>query len=334
MRSIIRSICLGLSLSITAPTVIAGDEILVYSSRNKSYIQPLFDEYSRETGISIAYVICSANALISRLQVEGDQSKADLFITSDAANLSYAAASGVLAPIESRTLNRNVPEHLKAPDNSWFSLSKRARTIVYHSERVDPDQLDSYAALADPQWKGKLCLRSASDEYTQSLVAMLIKRLGEKKTEDVVKGWADNLATKPFRDDSHIIDALRAGQCDVSIINSYYYARVQHEQPQTKLKLFWADQSGDGVHMNVTGAGVTAYAPNKEEAVYFLEWLTTRKVQVKYTKLNMEYPVNPKVYPPRMVGRWGRFKEDTANIAEAGRLQEEAIAILSRVNHL
>lgn len=334
MRPFTRLICVGLSLLITAPVAHSADELLVYSTRNKSYIEPLLDEYSRETGIAVNYVIGSASALINRMQIEGKQSKADLFITADASNLWYAASVGVLAPVQSRTLIRNIPQHLRSPENKWFGLSKRARTIVYHTERVNSDELDSYEELGDPKWKGRLCVRSSQDEYSLSMVAMLIASQGKAVTERIVQGWVNNLATPPFHEDADILNAIRSGQCDVGIVNSYYFARLQYEQPATKLKLFWADQKGSGVQVNITGAGVTAHAPNKDQAIDLLEWMSTKKTQVRYSKLSMEYPANPKVYPPRLVGRWGQYKEDKSNVAEAGRLQQEAIALMKQANHM
>jgi iron(III) transport system substrate-binding protein len=271
--------------------------------------------------------------LLARLKAEAENTPADLLITVDAGNLWLAAEEGVLAPVESAVLERNIPAHLRDPGKRWFGLSVRARTIVYSTARVKPEALSTYEDLADPKWKGRLCLRTSKKVYNQSLVAMMIARLGEKKTEEIVRGWVRNLATDVFPDDTSLIKAIIAGQCDVGIVNTYYFGRLKREQPDAPVALFWPNQQDRGVHLNVSGAGVTAHAKHRAEAIRFLEWLSSEEAQNLFADANLEYPANPQVKPHPLVAAWGRFKQDTINVSEAGRLQAKAVMLMDRAGY-
>ena len=312
----------------------AASELVIYSSKNASYMKPLFDEYSRETGVAISFLVGPMPALISRLEIEGKGSKADIVLGTGASYFWTASEKELFAPVPSRTLERNVPEHLRSPKNDWFSFSKRARTIVYNAEKISESELSSYADLAASKWQGQLCLTTSSSDYTRSLIAMLIAASNADTTLNTVSGWIKNLAIPPVQDDMQIVEAISSGKCDVGIINSYYYARLKREQPDTKLRLFWADQNGAGVHMNITAAAVTANSSNKVQAIDFVEWLTTKRPQVSYTNLSMEYPVNPKVYPAREVSKWGRFSEDEQPIYQTGKNREPALEVIEQANYL
>lgn len=316
------------------PKVHAADELVIYSSKNASYVKPLFDEYSRENGVAISFLVGPTPALISRLEIEGKGNKADIILGTGASYFWTGSEKGLFATVPSRTLERNVPEHLKSPKNDWFSFSKRARTIIYNTGKVSESDLIGYADLADKKWQGRLCLRTSSADYSLSLIAMLIESHGVENTKTTVEGWVNNLAVPPMQDDMQIVEAITEGICDVGIINSYYYARLKREQPETDLKLFWADQDGAGVHMNVTAAAVTANSSNKLQAIDFLEWLTTKQPQVRYANLSMEYPVNPKVYPTREVAKWGRFSEDEQPIYQTGENREAALKVIEKANYL
>lgn len=311
----------------------ASDEVVVYSARKEHLIKPLFDAFTAETGIHVRYVTDKAGPLLARLQAEGANTPADMLMTVDAGNLWQAAEQGVLAAVESAVLEANVPEHLQDPANRWFGLSVRARTIVYNTERVDPAELSTYRALADPKWQGRLCLRTSKKVYNQSLVAMMMARLGEEKTEEVVEGWVANLATQPFSNDTKTMEAIAAGQCDVGIVNTYYFGRLQKEDPDINLALFWPNQEGSGVHVNISGAGITRHAEHPEAALKLLEWLSTPAAQERFAGLNMEYPVNPAVAPDPLVAAWGDFKADTINVARAGELQAEAVMLMDRAGY-
>lgn len=312
---------------VKAPTV------TVYSERKEHLIKPLFDDYTAKTGVQVRYITDSAGPLITRLENEGEATPADLFITVDAGNLWQASERGVLRSIDSQALEASVPEHLQAANNEWFGLSSRARTMVYSTERVQPSELSTYEALANPRWKGRLCLRTSKKVYNQSLVATMIKTLGEDQTQQVVEGWVANLATEPYSNDTVIMEAIAAGQCDVGIVNTYYFGRLQREQPEIALALFWPNQEGRGVHVNISGAGVTKHAKNPEQAQKLLEWLASEEAQYKFAEVNEEYPVNPKVKPSPLVQSWGEFKADLVNVEAAGRLQADAIKLMDRAGY-
>lgn len=305
-----------------------AETLVVYSSKNASYIKPMFDEYSRETGVGISYLIAPTQTLMSRLQIEGAATKADVILGTGVRYFAKAAEQGLLASVNSKYLTKNVPAHSRDENNRWFALSKRARTIIYNASKVNAGELSTYAALADSKWQGRLCMRQAGAEYSQSLVAMLIERYGEDQTKHMLKGWKENLAQAPFDGDEAIVDAITAGQCDVGIVNSYYYARLLRDDPKTRLKLFWPDQDGAGVHMNLTALAVTKHAKNPQQAVDLLEWLTDKRPQSKFAKLSMEYPGNNRVSPAREVGKWGRFKEDTNSLTTTWTRQKQAQQLL------
>ncbi|MET0081435.1 MAG: Fe(3+) ABC transporter substrate-binding protein [Sedimenticola sp.] len=325
-------LALGVLTALPAAQASSG-EITVYSARKEHLIKPLFDRYTQQTGVKVRYITDKAGPLLARLQAEGANTPADILMTVDAGNLWQAADKGVLTGIESSTLSENVPGHLRDPGNRWFGLSVRARTIVYSTERVKEGELTSYEELADPRWKGRLCLRTSKKVYNQSLVAMMMARLGEEQAEQVVKGWVENLATQPFSNDTKTMQAIAAGQCDVGIVNTYYFGRLQKKNPDIKLALFWPNQQSSGVHINISGAGVTKHAKNRAEAVKLLEWLSSKEAQDLVAGLNMEYPANPSIDADPVVSAWGEFKGDTINVAKAGELQARAVMLMDRAGY-
>jgi iron(III) transport system substrate-binding protein len=310
-----------------------SDELAIYSARNEQLIKPVFDRYTAETGVAIRFVTDDAGPLIERLAAEGENSRADILLTVDAGELWHAAERDLLQAVDSKVLAANIPDTLRDPANRWFGLSVRARTIVYSTERVKPEDLSTYEALADPRWKGKLCLRTSKKVYNQSLVAMLIAQHGEQETERVVRGWVENLATDVFSNDILLMEAIAAGQCDVGIVNTYYFGRLLRDKPSTAVKLFWADQQGSGVHVNVSGAGITKHAPHREAAQKFLEWLSQAESQSMFAGLNLEYPANAAVKADPIVLAWGDFKSNPINVAKAGELQADAVRLMDRVGY-
>lgn len=307
--------------------------LVVYTSRGDDLIRPVFDLYSAETGVKIEYTSDSDAALITRLEAEGASSPADLLITVDAGNLWLATEKGLLQPVASKALEQRVPESLQDPDNHWFGLTIRARTLVYSTERVDPAMLSSYEALADPAWQGRLCLRTSKKVYNQSLVATMIERLGAEKAEEIVKGWVSNLATDVFANDTSLMEAIVAGQCDVGIVNTYYFGRLKAQQPEAPIALFWANQDSSGVHVNISGVGMTKYAKNPEAARAFMEWLVTEPAQRFLADGNKEFPVNPAISPSEEVAAWGEFRADDLNVAVAGKRQAEAVMLMDRAGY-
>jgi iron(III) transport system substrate-binding protein len=309
------------------------NEVVVYSARAEHLIKPLFDEFTKQTGIGVKFQTGNANALVERLKAEGDQSPADILMTVDAGNLWYAASQNLFQPLNSAHISNQIPAHLRDPNNLWTGLSVRARTIVYSSERVDPQQLSRYEDLGAEQWKGRLCLRTSGSVYNKSLVAAMIAHDGEQKTEQTLKNWVANLAAKPQAKDSQVLDAILAGQCDVGIVNTYYFGRMQAEKPDVALKLFWANQATTGTHINVSGAGILKNAKNREGAVKLLEWLASDQAQGIYGALNKEYPANPKINVDAQVDSWGRFKQDNLNLSRVGELQQAATMLINRAGY-
>ncbi len=314
-------------------SAMASDEVIVYSARNEQLIKPLFDAYTKETGVEIRFITGKTGSLLQRLKSEGANTPADVFLTVDAGNLWYAANSGVLQSIDSKILEKNVPAHLRDPNNQWFGLSIRARTMVYNTDKLQESELSTYEDLAEPKWKGQLCLRTSKKVYNQSLVAMMIEEHGIAKTEKIVKGWVANLATRPFSSDSKMMKAVAAGQCGVGIGNTYYYGRLQEKDPSISLKLFWPNQDSSGVHVNISGAGVTKHAGNVQGAQALIEWLSSGSAQKQFADANHEYPVNPLIKPSAQVASWGEFKENQINVAKAGELQVEAVKLMDRAGY-
>ncbi|WP_339825168.1 extracellular solute-binding protein [uncultured Arenimonas sp.] len=324
-----RTLIALLLASLAAPALQAA-ELVVYTERREPLVKPLFDRYQEETGTRIRVLSDGAPVLIERLAAEGANTRADIFMAVDAGNLWQAAERNLLAPTESAALDAAVPAHLRDPQGRWFALSQRARTIVYSTERVKPSALSTYEALAAPEWKGRLCLRSSKKVYNQSLVATMIERLGAERTEEVVRGWVANLATAPFADDTQLAKAIAAGQCDVGIINTYYLGRLQADEPDFPVQVFWANQGAGGAHVNVSGAGIVAASKNKGAARDFLEWLASDSVQADFASINYEIPAREGVALDPVVAAWGPFKPDPVNVTVAGKRQAEAVRLMDR----
>ncbi|MEW6683410.1 MAG: Fe(3+) ABC transporter substrate-binding protein [Nitrospirota bacterium] len=311
----------------------AADEVVVYSSRNEQLIKPLFDAYTKETGVHVRFITDKEGPLIERLKAEGSNTPADLLITVDAGNLWFAGDEGLLRAVESHALRANIPEAWRDPDNRWFGLTVRARTIVYNTKRVKPTDLSSYEDLGTAKWKKRLCLRTSKKVYNQSLVAMMIAELGEAKTEAIVRSWVANLATDVFSDDTAMIEAIAAGQCDVGIANTYYFGRFKSKHPDAPVALFWPNQGDRGVHVNVSGGGVTRHSKRAAAAVRLLEWLSSPSAQKIFTEIDFEYPANPSVAPSPTVAAWGTFRSDPINVSKAGELQRAAVMLMDRAGY-
>ena len=321
-------------LLVSTPLSWAVDrEVVVYSARNEQLIKPVFDAYTKATGVQVKFITDKAGPLLQRLIAEGANTPADLLITVDAGSLWQAAEKDLLKSVDSEVLKVNIPEHLRDPGYRWFGISVRARTIIYNTQKVKPSELSTYEDLGSAEWKKRVCLRTSKKVYNQSLVAMMIAELGMAKTEGIVKSWVDNLATDVFSSDTKVIEAIVAGQCDLGIINSYYYGRLIGKNPDLPLALYWPNQEGRGVHVNISGAGVVKHAKHEQAAVKLLEWLSSEEAQSLFADLNLEYPANPKVKPHPRVAAWGGFKQDLVNVSKAGELQRDAVKLMDRVGY-
>ena len=316
---------------LAVPAQAAGEPLVVYTARKYQLVEQLFQEYGRERGIEVKSVTDDGAPLIQRLTAEGANSPADVFISVDAGDLWRATQAGLLQPVKSEALEAGIPKHLRDPQGHWFGLAVRARTIAYSTARVKPAELSTYAALGNPRWKGKLCLRSGKAVYNQSLVAMFINDMGEEPAERMVRSWIANLAADPFSNDTLMLKAIAAGQCDVGITNSYYLGRLQHEQKDFPVQIFWADQAGKGTHVNISGGGVTRHAKNRAEAIRFLEWLASPAIQQRFAAVNFEFPANAGVDPLPEVKAWGPFKPNTVNVGLIGKTQPAAVKLIDRV---
>ncbi|MBT8765839.1 extracellular solute-binding protein [Metapseudomonas boanensis] len=314
-----------------ATSVQAADEVVVYSSRIDELIKPVFDAYTAKTGVPIKFITDKEAPLMQRIKAEGENGVADLLLTVDAGNLWQAEQMGILQPFTSKVIETNIPSQYRSSTQGWIGLSLRARTIVYSTERVKPEELSTYEALADANWEGRLCLRTAKKVYNQSLTATLIETHGAAKAEEILKGWVNNLATDVFADDNAVIQAVDAGQCDVGIVNTYYYGRLHKENPDLRVKIFWPNQADRGVHVNLSGIGLTKHAPHPEAAKALVEWMTTDEAQGLFASINQEFPANPAVKPSAEVAAWGAFKADSIPVEVAGKRQAEAIKMMDRV---
>ena len=330
--SIRKPILAALALSVIAGHVQAADDIVVYSSRIDELIKPVFDKYTEKTGVKVKFITDKEAQLMARLKAEGGNTPADILITVDAGNLWQAEQMDILQPLNSDAIKANIPAQYRSSNDKWTGLSLRARTIAYSTDRVDAKDLSTYEALADKNWEGRLCLRTSKKVYNQSLTATLIETHGAEKTEKLVKSWIGNLATDVFSDDTALLEAINAGQCDVGIVNTYYYGRLHKQNPDLKVKLFWPNQADRGVHVNLSGAGITKYAPHADEARKLLEWMTTEEAQSIFAGVNQEFPANPSVKPSEEVAAWGEFKADTIPVEVAGKRQAEAIRLMDRAD--
>jgi iron(III) transport system substrate-binding protein len=324
-----------LLLFVSSAVKVFAEEIVVYSAREKSLTKRPFKSFSLQTGIKIKLVTGNIDDLLERLKKEGENSSADMLITVDAGSLWKATQADLFQPINSDILTKNIPAHLRDPQNHWFGLSKRARTIIYSSERVQPSELSTYAGLAEPKWKNRLCLRTSKKVYNQSLVAMMITSHGYEGTEKIIKGWVQNLADEPYNRDTDVIININEGKCDVGIVNHYYLARMLKANQDIPVDLFWPNQGeGEGgVYVDISGAGITKYARNKELAVKFLNWLSSEKAQNLFADSNMEFPVNPNVKPNPLVQVWGDFKQNIDNISQSGENRDAAVELMQRAEY-
>jgi iron(III) transport system substrate-binding protein len=324
----------ALASALVSTTSVFANEVNIYSARQEELIKPLLDNFSRDTGIKVNLITGKPDELISRLASEGRNSPADLLISTDVGRLYRAKVRGVLQPIQSDVLTSAIAAELRDPAGQWYGLTMRARPIMYVPGKVNPDELSSYAALTDPKWRGRICVRSSDNIYNQSMVAGLIAHQGVAATEQWVKGLVANFARPPQGGDRDQISAAANGVCDIAIANTYYLGGMLSEPDQRataeKVKVFWPDQAGNGVHVNISGAGVAAYAPNKANAVRLLEYMVTEQSQSWYAQVNHEYPVLAGVKSSTLLQNFGEFKADQLNLEKLGELNGEAIRVMDR----
>jgi iron(III) transport system substrate-binding protein len=317
-------------------TAMSSGVVNVYSHRHYDTDRELFRLFTEATGIEVNVVTASADELITRLENEGAASPADVLITVDAGRLHRAKERGLLQPVRSEVLGANIPEQLRDPDGEWFGLTTRARIIAYHRARVQPEQLSTYEALAEPQWRGRVLTRSSSNVYNQSLLASIIAHEGEAAAERWASAVSTNLSRAPSGGDTDQIKALAAGAGDVAIVNTYYLARLASSSNAEERRIaeqvgaFFPNQNGRGTHVNVSGAGVTRHAPNRDNAVRLIEFLAGEEAQRLFAEGNQEYPARPGVAWSEELLAWGEFRADSLSLVRLGELNDEAVRIFDR----
>ncbi|MEO1005176.1 MAG: Fe(3+) ABC transporter substrate-binding protein [Cyanobacteria bacterium J06638_38] len=304
-------------------------QVNIYSSRHYNTDDQLYDGFTEQTGIKVNLIEGKDDELIERIKSEGSNSPADILITVDAGRLWRAAQAEIFAPVDSEVLESKIPENLQDPDNLWFGYSKRARVIIYNKERVDPSQLSTYEALADPKWQGKFIVRSSSNIYNQSLVAGMIEEQGEAATAQWIEGLVANFARSPQGNDTSQIEDVAAGVADLTLANTYYLARYE-DNPEVfdQVGIFFPNQDDRGTHVNISGAGLLKNAPNRDNAIAFLEYLASPEAQEFFALGNNEYPVVEGTPVNPVVAGFGEFKDDTTNVAAYGKNNADAVKIM------
>jgi iron(III) transport system substrate-binding protein len=323
-------------LLIASGASVYADEVNIYSAREENLIKPILDIYSQRTGTTINLVTGGADELTQRLELEGANSPADLLLTVDVGRLYRAKEAGLLQSVDSEVLNTAIPAQYRDPEGQWFGISLRSRVVIYDKERVDPADLSTYADLANPKWANKICVRSSSNIYNQSHVASMISRNGVEATEAWVRGLVANFGRNPQGGDRDQINAVAVGQCELAISNTYYLAgMLQSSNPAEveaaqSVAVFFPDQQGHGAHVNVSGAGVTRAAKNREAAIKLVEFLASEEAQVWYAETNNEYSIREDVPSSKLLQSWGSFKADDIALEELGIHNAEAVRLMDR----
>jgi iron(III) transport system substrate-binding protein len=313
---------------------VAAEEVNLYSARHYDTDVALYDDFTAQTGIEVNLIEGDADQLIERIKAEGRNSPADILITVDAGRLWRAEEAGILQPVASAVLAERIPASLRHPEGLWFGLSKRLRGVVYAKDRVDPSEITTYEDLADPKWRGRICIRSSTNVYNQSLVASMIEADGVEATEAWAEGLVANLARPPQGGDTDQIEAVAAGECDLAVVNHYYFVRLLESAEDAaigdRVGIVFPNQDGRGAHANISGAGVVATAPHPGNAVKFLEYLTTPQAQIYFAEGNNEFPVVADVELDPILQSWGAIKTDDVNAAKYGEYNPEAVKLMDR----
>ena len=335
-RMVFGAVIFALSFGLMGAAKLQAAEVNIYSHRQQFLLQPFLDAFTSETGIK-TNVVYASKGLAQRLQAEGEASPADVILTVDIARLSEYADLDLLAPVSSDVLNANIPAHLRAADNRWFAFSTRTRIIVTSKERVAEGAISDLEDLADPQWSGRVCSRKGSHVYNRSLMASVIAAHGEAVATQWGEGLVANMARRPQGNDRAQAKAIFEGQCDIAVMNHYYYGKMLHGEKAEQrdwanaIRLVFTNQDNRGAHVNISGGGVAKHSPNRDAAVQFLEFLTKPTAQQLYGEINFEYPVNPAVSPGGVLQSFGDFKRDELASEKLAELAPAAHKIIDRI---
>ena len=334
-REMTRIVLIALAACMVTATAFAA-ELNIYSYRSPQLIQPLLDAYAAETGVQIN-VVHAPIGLAQRLQSENSASPADVVLTVDVSRIAELKDLDLLAPLDSPVINERVPSYLRDEDDRWTALSTRARVVAVSKDRVPPGAVKRFEDLAEPDWRGRIFTRRGSHVYNRALLASLVAHLGEVKAEEWARGLVANLARKPQGNDRAQAKAIFAGECDLAIMNTYYFGKMKFNgrNPEQKewagaIRLVFLNQGDRGQHVNISGAGIVKASTNKEEALRFVEWLTGAEAQKIYASVNFEYPVNPAINPDVEVASWGAFKMDVLPISALADNSAKAQVIIDR----
>lgn len=331
-----KKVLLTASLFISSLSPLFAAEVNVYSARKEELIKPLLDEFEKAQKVKVNLITGKADALISRIASEGQFSPADVLLTTDVGRLHRAKQMQLLSTSESELLEQKIPANYRDSEGYWYALTKRARPIMYHPERVSADELGSVLDLADNKWKGRICIRSSNNIYNQSMLAAMIEKFGQDKVQQWANDFVKNFARKPKGGDRDQIKAVVAGQCDIAIANTYYLAGMladtdsENHKIASQLKVFWPDQNGTGTHVNISGAAVLQNAPNKEHARQLIEFLASASSQKWYADNNHEYPIVEGVQMCELLASFGDFKGENIALQKVGELNATAIKVMDR----
>ena len=313
-------------------------ELNIYSGRKSFLIEPLINEFEKGKKIKINVTTGKSDEFIERLKLEKNNPRADILLTTDIGRLSRAKKNNLFEKVNSDILKKNIPEKFTSKDNDWFGLSVRARPIIYSKERVDINDLKNYEQLSNEKWKNRICMRSSNNIYNQSLIAYMILNIGEKKTDQWIENLVKNFARKPYGGDRDQIKAIASGQCDVTIVNTYYLANMLNSKKEKdkkaaeKVSIFWPNQETFGTHINLSGAGIIKGSKNYKNAVLFLEFLSSKKAQGIYTENIHEYSIRKDVAPSKTVLNFGKFNADDKILQKLGSKIKTSIYLASKNN--
>ena len=316
-------------------TPLTAEEVNVYSHRQPELVQPLFDAFTAETGITVnaAYV---DKGMVERLQAEGDRSPADLVMTVDIARLTQVVDAGVTQPVTSELLTANIPAEFRDPGNQWFGLTSRARIVYASKDRVKDGEVTTYEDLANPKWKGRICTRPGTHDYNLALMAAMIAHHDEAYAKEWAAGVKANLAHKPEGSDRDQVKSIWAGECDISLGNTYYMGQMLADPEQTawanSVRIIYPTFENGGTHVNVSGVAMTKSAPNKAAALKLMEFLASDEAQKIYAETNNEFPVEPGVERSALVASWGEFTPDTINLSDLAKLRPTALKLMEEVD--
>ncbi len=321
-------------IALAAPAL--AEEVNVYSLRQPELVQPLFDRFTEETGIAVNVAFVE-KGMVERLVSEGDRSPADLVMTVDIAKLSQVVEAGVTQPVESEVLAANIPAEFRDPGNQWFGLTTRARIVYASKERVADGEVTTYEDLADPKWQGRICTRPGTHDYNLALMAAMIEHHGAEAAKEWAAGLRANLAHKPEGNDRAQVKSIWAGECDISLGNTYYMGAMLADPEQTEwansVRIVYPVFENGGTHMNVSGMAMTKAAPNKDAALKLMEFLASEEAQKIYAGTNHEFPVKPGVEKSELVASWGEFAPDSLNLMDVAKSRPEALKLMEEVNY-